>query len=147
MALDGVGMGFKRPVRVLFLCRDNSRTSLMAEGLARAMAGAWLEPRSAGLDPGAADAAGLASLTQSGIDVAGLHSKPLDAAALAWADLVVTLDQDAEQRCPALPPRPQRRHFGCDPAAAPDALREALRQRIEGMIGGLRMLQRDAAES
>lgn len=140
-------MGFKRPARVLFLCRDNSRASLMAEALARSLGGGWLEARSAGLHPGTAETAALAALARAGIDAAGLRSKSLQAEDLAWADLVVTLDRESRQRCPALPPRVQKRHFGCDEAADPEALREVLRQRIEGMIGGLRMLQRDAAES
>lgn len=140
-------MGFKRPARVLFLDRDNGGASLMAEALARSLGGGWLEARSAGLHPGAAETTALAALARAGIDVAGLRAKPLEAKDLAWADLVVTLDRDARQHCPALPPRVQKRHFGCDEAADPEALRENLRRRIEGMIGGLRMLQRDAAES
>lgn len=62
-------------------------------------------------------------------------SLPPEATLLEWADLVVTLDEAAERDCPVLPKHAQRRHY-------PMRDEGALRERVEGMVGGLRMMGR-----
>lgn len=62
-------------------------------------------------------------------------SLPLDAALSEWVDLVVTLDAEAERGCPPLPAHVQRRHY-------PVGDEVALRKRVEGMVGGMRMMGR-----
>jgi len=62
-------------------------------------------------------------------------SLPVDDSLLEWADLVVTLDGGAERCCPPLPQHGQRRHY-------PAADEAVLRERIAGMVGGLKMLAR-----
>lgn len=101
-------MPYKRKARVLFLDGGSGLASVAAT-IAGETGGKWLEGR-------------------------GMPSPP-DEASLEWADLVVTLDGEAERVCPALPRHAQRRHY-------PVGNEAALRERIEGMVGGMKMLER-----
>lgn len=97
-------MPFKRKARILFL---DSGSGLAADAMAYADS-PWLEARAATL--------------------------PLYAALVDWADTVVTLDEQARQYCPPLPPRVTRRHY---PAKG-----LSLKEWVESMTGGLRLLAR-----
>lgn len=78
-------------------------------------------------------------------------SSPTGSGLFAWADLVVTLDAESEAACPRLAPGVQRRHYdftapsrdlpGQERLQAWRALGERLRLRIEGMAGGMGMMQ------
>ena len=140
-------MGYKRKARILFLGLHGGCRAPMAEGYANALGGDWLEARAAGLDPQPLDPLAVAAMAEAGITLAD-QRPPLTADLLRWADLVVTLDAVARDRCPPLPPRVQHRHY---PFAIPAdglpsycALREQIRIRVAGMIGGMKMLLRDS---
>ena len=67
-----------------------------------------------------------------------------------WSDLVVTLDAVAERHCPPMPCSAQKKYYPFEAAMPPGTenyriLRDAIRTRIEGMIGGMRMLANQAA--
>lgn len=55
--------------------------------------------------------------------------------ASGWADLVVTLDSDSRDTLPTLPPTTRHKHWD---AATPTEVRD----RVFGMIGGMRLLAR-----
>jgi len=140
-------MGYKRKARILFLGMHHACRAPMAEGLANALGDGWIEARAAGLDPQPLDPLAVAAMAEAGIILAD-HRSPLTADLLRWADLVVTLDAAARDRCPPLPSGVQHRHY---PFAIPAdglpsyrALREQIRVRVAGMIGGMKMLQRDS---
>ncbi|QKT03726.1 arsenate reductase ArsC [Ectothiorhodospiraceae bacterium 2226] len=146
-------MGFKRRARVLFLCTHNSARSQMAEAWARRLGADWVEAHSAGTAPGALHPLAVRVMQEAGIDLADHHPKPVSDERLAWADLVVTVCAEAERACPALPGHVQKKHWAVDdPAAVAGdaatriaafrAARDALRARVEGLLGGLRMLAR-----
>jgi arsenate reductase len=72
---------------------------------------------------------------------------------LAQADLVVTVCGHADEHCPVLPPGVQKKHWPLeDPAKATGtvdeimtkfrATRDDIKNRVEGLIGGLKMLAR-----
>jgi hypothetical protein len=69
-------------------------------------------------------------------------ARPGDGDACLSADLVLTLDAAARAALPALPARVRHRHLGLE--AAPDAAQRAERiaRRVEGILGGLRMMAR-----
>src|SRR5215467_10408617 len=78
--------------KVLFLCIGNACRSQMAEAIARHRASDVIEPSSAGLVPfGAIPPPTLAVLSEAGISVDGLRSKPLRAEEVAAADLVINM--------------------------------------------------------
>lgn len=147
-------MGYKRKVRVLFLGSGNSGRSRMAEGFARVLGGDRLEMRSAGIDAGGQDPRAIRAMAEAGIDVSGQASARLTLDLLDWADLVVTVSSHADRQCPPIPPRTQRKHWPLkDPACASGTeeeleaayreTREAVRAHVAGMIGGLRLMDRD----
>lgn len=68
---------------------------------------------------------------------------PLAAGDLEWTDLLLTLDAPSRAALPALPTRINVRHLALD-GLSEDAARAALRARLQGVAGGLAMLERGA---
>jgi len=127
---------------VYFLCTGNACRSQMAEGWARALFGNHLQAASAGVQPTSLDPRATAAMAEVGVDISAQVSKMVDPLLLARADLVITLCDDADQRCPTTPPHVRRLHWPIrDPAAASGSpeqvfevfrqVRDLLRMRIE----------------
>lgn len=92
------------PRTVLFVCRHNAGRSQIAAGLLRAKGVPGVTVRSAGLDPAAEiNRAGAAALLERGIDISDQVPRPVTAADLGAADVVVTLVEGVD-----LPPLPAR---------------------------------------
>jgi len=103
--------------RILFLCTGNSARSQMAEGLARALGGDRVEVWSAGIEPKGVHPLAARAMAERGIDISRQSSKDLSAVP-ADPDVVITLCDNAADRCPAFPGRVQRVHWSLpDPAA------------------------------
>lgn len=128
----------------------------MAEGWANHLGGEWLEARSAVIEAHEEDPRAIAVMREAGVDIARRASMRLTPALLEWADLVVTFGGHAHAPCPALPANVQKRDLPFDdPAKATGcknevmakfkAVREQLRDEVESMVGGLRMMARNAA--
>jgi len=80
---------------VLFVCARNGGKSQMAAGLMRATA-PDITVDSAGTDPGTKlNAQSVASLAEVGVDISAGAPKPVTAALLSAADVVVTLGSEA----------------------------------------------------
>jgi protein-tyrosine-phosphatase/N-acetylglutamate synthase-like GNAT family acetyltransferase len=115
---------------VVFLCVANSARSQIAEGLARARFGDRISVQSAGSAPTQVNPMAIEVMQEVGIDLAGHHSKLVDAIDPAGVELVITLC--AEQVCPAFLAPVRRLHWPiADPATAapidPDLLRARFR--------------------
>ncbi len=95
------------PLRLLFVCVENSCRSQMAEALARRLGGARVQALSAGSRPsGVVNPQAVASMLEIGIDLAAHASKSLEQAAPAGAapfDAVVTMG--CGDACPWVPAR------------------------------------------
>jgi len=98
---------------VLFVCTHNSCRSQMAEGMINSLMGdKWLA-FSAGTDPTFVNMFVIQAMRDEGIDISGALSKPLDAfVGRADIDLVVTVCDNANQRCPVFPNAVRRLHVG-----------------------------------
>ena len=78
-----------------------------------------------------------------GLDVSNPRLYRLNNNNIAWADLVVALDEAAAAACPVLPTWVQTR---CYPFAAPENIeslrrvRDAIQQRVAGMVGGMALM-------
>lgn len=104
---------------VYFLCTGNACRSQMAEGWALALFGDRLEVASAGAEPTALDPRATAAMAEAGVDISAQVAKMIDLSILARSDLVITLCEDADRRCPVTPPQIRRLHWPIDdPAAA-----------------------------
>lgn len=80
------------PIRILFVCIENSNRSQMAEGFARVHGGARVEARSAGSRPsGTINPRAVAMMAERGIDLNTQHSKSLQDIGAAPFDAVVTM--------------------------------------------------------
>ena len=125
-------MGYKRRAQILFLSGVHPAPANLAAYYANQLGGQWMVARTAVL-PGI-----------SGEVVA------LDADALIWADLLVTLDDAALAATPSLRSGLQHRHYGFAPIPpstdkiAWQAFNRCVRERVEGMIAGMRMLEKAA---
>lgn len=144
---------YMRKAQVLFLCTGNSCRSQMAEGWANHLGGEWLEATSAGIEAHGKNPNAIAVMREAGVDISQQESTRVTPAMLSWADLVVTVCGHADEHCPVLPPGIQKKHWPLDdPAKATGtekqimakfrATRDEIRSRVEGLIGGLKMLAR-----
>lgn len=114
--------------RILFLCTGNSCRSQMAEGWARALRSADIEPVSAGivrhgLNPDAARV-----MLEAGVDISAHASKTLDDLESLDFDLVITLCGHAAETCPMFPGKAEKRHVPFDD---PPALAKGLESEEE----------------
>lgn len=132
-------------LRVMFLCTGNSCRSQMAEGWARALAGDDIEIKSAGIEAHGQNAMAIRVMAEVGINIAGQESIRVNGEMLEWADLLVTLCDNAEEQCPLLSPHTIKVHLPLpDPAKMRGdeqellnefrETREKVRQRVEFVI-------------
>jgi len=123
--------------RVLILCTGNSARSQMAEGLLRHIAGDSFDVESAGVEPGHVRPQGIEAMREIGIDISGHRSKSVDEFTGQEFDYVITVCDNANERCPVFPGKTQRLHWSFDdPAAAQgdEAARLAVFRRIRDEI-------------
>lgn len=105
--------------RVLILCTGNSARSQMAEGLLRHDGGAWFEVESAGVEPSHVRPQAIEAMKEIGIAISGHRSKSVDEFAGQDFDYVITVCDNANERCPVFPGQTKRIHWSFDdPAAA-----------------------------
>ncbi|MFO0783048.1 MAG: arsenate reductase ArsC [Phycisphaerales bacterium] len=105
---------------MLFLCTGNSCRSQMAEGWARALLPAAVDPYSAGTEPGQLNQFAVRAMAEAGVDISRQRPKHVDALAGQPFHLVVTVCDAASQACPRLPgaTRVVHRSFDDPPALA-----------------------------
>ena len=113
--------------RVLFLCTHNSARSQMAEGFLRAMAGDRFGAGSAGTEKTSVNPLAIRAMAEIGIDLGGHTSKLYaDVASGPW-DYLITVCDDANERCPWVPGSVKRLHWSFpDPSRATGSEEERL---------------------
>jgi len=104
-------------LRILVLCTGNSCRSQMLHGyLAREPT---FEVASAGVDPHGLNPRAVAAMAEAGIDISGHASNHVNDYLGQRFDLVVTVCDDARERCPLLPGARRQLHRSfSDPAKA-----------------------------
>ncbi len=124
--------------RILVLCTHNSARSQMAEGFFRALAGDRLEVESAGTEATRVNPLAIRAMDEVGIDLRGQTSKTLDAFLGERWDYVITVCDQASERCPVFPGSAIRLHWSFDdPSAASggEGERWAVFRRVRDEIG------------
>jgi arsenate reductase len=125
--------------KVLFLCTGNSARSQMAEGYLRHVASDRYEALSAGIEPKGLNPLAVEAMREIGIDISRQQSK--DAATLLGTHIacVITVCDNAKERCPIFPGTFRSLHWSFeDPAAAVGTHEEKLnvfRRVRDGIIG------------
>ena len=141
----------KRKIKMLFLCTGNSCRSQMAEGWANYLGSEWLEATSAGIEAHGKNPRAIAVMREAGVDISHQESSGVTTQMLEQTDLVVTVCGHADEHCPVLPAGVQKKHWPLeDPAKAAGtedevmakfrATRDEVRNRVEDLIGRLRLL-------
>jgi len=118
--MDATNSPPSKPLRVLFLCTQNSARSQLAEALLTRKGRGRFEVASAGTDPAArVHPVAVAVLGEQGIDWSGKRPKPLSAVSHENWDLIITVCDRARESCPSFPGQPVFAHWGIeDPAAS-----------------------------
>lgn len=105
--------------RVLFLCTHNAARSQMAEGLLRHMGGGAFAAFSAGTEVTRVHPLAIAAMDELDIDLRGQRSKHLREFLAQPFDAVITVCDNANERCPIFPGAAPRLHWSLpDPSAA-----------------------------
>lgn len=128
--------------QVLILCTGNSARSQMAEGLLRHMAGDRFEVASAGVAPTRVRPEAIEAMREIGVDISQQRSKSVDEFAGREFDYVITVCDNANERCPVFPGRTERIHWSFDDPAAVEGdddarlsafrrVRDEIHQRLE----------------
>jgi arsenate reductase len=105
--------------RVLFLCTHNSARSQMAEAFLRARAGDRFEVASAGTEATRVRPLAIRVMDEAGLDIRGHESKIVDRLLDQPWDYVITVCDQANERCPVFPGRTTRLHWSFeDPSQA-----------------------------
>ena len=115
------------PKRVLILCTGNSARSQMAEGVLRHEAGNQCEVFSAGTQPGPLNPLAIEAMREIGIDISGHRSKSVEEFAGQAFDYVITVCDNAKEKCPLFPGSFKSVHWDLqDPAGAEGGQEEKL---------------------
>ena len=128
--------------KILVLCTGNSCRSQMAEGYIKHLAGDRFEVTSAGLEPSVVNPKAIQVMQNDGVDISHHISKDVNQFVGQKFDFIITVCDNAKERCPFFPGQAERIHWSFeDPAAATGTeeeilvvfrkVRDQIRDRIE----------------
>ena len=109
----------------------------MAEGFLRAMAGDRFEAQSAGTEQTSVNPLAIRVMAERAIDISGHTSKVYDGLMSERWDYLITVCDDANERCPIVPGVAKRLHWSfADPsrASGPEAERLVVFRRVRDEI-------------
>jgi len=132
-------------IRVLFVCTHNRFRSQMAEGFLRALGGERFEVFSAGTEPQGPNPEAIKTMKKVGIDISGHAANHINEFLDKNLDYVITVCDDAKEKCPAFPGKCRRLHWSFEnpssftgpPAEIEEKIlevRDAIRERIVNFL-------------
>ncbi len=98
--------------KVLFICTHNSARSQMAEGLMNALLGDQYEAFSAGTEPSQVNPYAIKSMSEIDFDISTNRSKHIREFTETEFDYVITVCDNAKEKCPVFPGRGKYIHKG-----------------------------------
>lgn len=105
--------------KILVLCTGNSCRSQIAEGYLRHFAGDKAEIYSAGIETHGVNARAVETMKEDGIDISNQTSNNIDEYRNIDFDFVITVCDNAKERCPFFPTTAKKFHQNfSDPAKA-----------------------------
>lgn len=118
--------------KILVLCTGNSCRSQIAEGYLRHFAGEKAEVYSAGVETHGVNPKAIATMKEDGIDISNHTSNNIDEYSAIAFDFVITVCDNAKERCPYFPTNATKFHYNFpDPAKATgteEEIKEQFRQ-------------------
>lgn len=113
MNRDGGEMSNSSVKSILFVCTGNSCRSQMAEGWVRKLKGDILVSHS-GIEKHGIDPKAVKVMSEVGVDISNQQSKLISELSEKNFDYVVTICNDAKEKCPVFPGKAKRLHHGFD---------------------------------
>jgi len=105
--------------RILVLCTGNSCRSQIAEGYLKHLAGDKAEVYSAGIETHGVNPRAIEIMKEDGIDISGHTSNNIEEYRNIKFDYVITVCDNAKERCPFFPSSAKKFHYNFpDPAKA-----------------------------
>lgn len=105
--------------KILVLCTGNSCRSQLAEGYLRYYAGDKAEVYSAGVETHGVNPRAIATMKEDGLDISGHTSNNISEYLGIDFDYVITVCDNAKERCPYFPTKAKKFHYNFpDPAKA-----------------------------
>lgn len=105
--------------KILVLCTGNSCRSQIAEGYLRHFAKGKAEVYSAGVETHGVNPKAVAVMKEDGVDISKHNSNNIDEYYDIDFDYVITVCDNAKERCPFFPTKAQKFHYNFpDPAKA-----------------------------
>lgn len=105
--------------KILILCTGNSCRSQIAEGYLRHFAGNKADIYSAGVETHGVNPKAIATMLEEGIDISNHTSNNIDEYTHLDFDYVITVCDNAKERCPYFPTKAKKFHQNFpDPAKA-----------------------------
>jgi arsenate reductase len=122
--------------RVLFLCTGNSARSQIAEGLLKTKGGSTFEVYSAGVEPKPVNPLAVQVMEEIGINISNQRSKDVSEVIKNPFDWVITVCDNAKERCPIFPSARMIHWNLRDPETLDDfrQTRDDLSSRIDSLI-------------
>ncbi|QJB31477.1 arsenate reductase ArsC [Chitinophaga oryzae] len=115
--------------RILVLCTGNSCRSQIAEGYLKHFAGEKAEVYSAGVETHGVNPRAIATMAEDGIDISGHTSNNIAEYRDIPFDYVITVCDNAKERCPFFPSTAQKFHENFpDPAKATGTEEQIMQQ-------------------
>ncbi len=115
--------------KVLVLCTGNSCRSQIAEGYLRYFAQDRAEIYSAGVETHGVNPRAIATMQEDGIDISSHTSNHIDEYRDIDFDYVITVCDNAKERCPFFPTHAEKFHYNFpDPAKATGTEAEVMEQ-------------------
>lgn len=115
--------------KILVLCTGNSCRSQMAEGYLRHFANGKAEVYSAGVETHGVNPRAITIMQEDGIDISGHTSNNVNEYRDIGFDYVITVCDNAKERCPVFPSRAVKLHYNFpDPAKATGTEQEIMKQ-------------------
>ena len=115
--------------KILVLCTGNSCRSQIAEGYLRHFAGEKAEVYSAGVETHGVNPKAIATMKEDGIDISNHTSNNIDEYSEIAFDFVITVCDNAKERCPYFPTNAKKFHYNFpDPAKATGTEEEIMEQ-------------------
>jgi arsenate reductase len=126
-------------INILILCTGNSCRSQIAEGYLKYFADGRATIYSAGVETHGVNPRAIAIMEEDGIDLSGHTSNNIDEYYNIEFDYIITVCDNAKERCPYFPSKAQKFHYNFpDPAKAQGTEDEIMSEfrRVRDMIKG-----------
>lgn len=131
--------------KILVLCTGNSCRSQIAEGYLKHFTDGRAEVYSAGVETHGVNPKAIATMLEDGIDISAHTSNNIDEYTAIDFDYIITVCDNAKERCPYFPSKAEKFHYNFpDPAKAVGTedevmaefrrVREMIKEYCEGFV-------------